>query len=689
MRACSQCGESNAENTVKCSRCGAALSERSRLQAGTLLGIAPGAVQEGANLAPQTLQGAALNVNPKHTLMGLSPEQQAAHPLPAQSSRANAPPALAAGAPSPASPTRAGFDAKRTMMGGVGPSLPQANDATWRSALDAPAPSASEPRPAAHELAPQTARSSGTQNALAAAFGSEPPNGPPSPQILHPGGESATVNKTLLGMPVPQTEPNVSPEAQGEHLTAAWARDSGRPSQQFPAQQRTLLGVATPGIAPLNPGVPKPPSLPPKARAKRNPAAAAGAKRKGGRILLAVAALLLSALALFWVLWTPPPPLTAKAVTDEQRSERLEFSCADCPPGSRVTLDGVVAEFASGRALLTPKQALQLGSNRLKVDLSRPGLGRDESVTLDVPLRFRIRADLTALAEPKPMLALQLDAVPGASAVVDGNPVPLVEGHARVLLDPGSLTGSVAEVGRIERKVAYSVALTGSPPQAGEVQLTALITPLVIEAPGPSVVTDSERFVLAGRTQPGAKLSVAGYPLTVDPVGRFDQLMNIDSVGETTIVVRADAEGQAPRFVNVVIRRVPDLAAEADRVRVGAATAYADVLAAASGGTEAPVSVMGTVEESRTVDNATTILLDVKTGCDAPPCWAKVLLSQRYSADKGTLLEAHGTTRQTVQSPFGSALIPVVQATFAVRRGGDAKAGKLNNPSTSILSQRL
>jgi hypothetical protein len=165
--------------------------------------------------------------------------------------------------------------------------------------------------------------------------------------------------------------------------------------------------------------------------------------------------------------------------------------------------------------------------------------------------------------------------------------------------------------------------------------------------------------------------------------------MNIDSVGETTIVVRADAEGQAPRFVNVVIRRVPDLAAEADRVRVGAATAYADVLAAASGGTEAPVSVMGTVEESRTVDNATTILLDVKTGCDAPPCWAKILLSQRYSADKGTLLEAHGTTRQTVQSPFGSALIPVVQATFAVRRAGDAKAGKLNNPSTSILSQRL
>jgi hypothetical protein len=54
-------------------------------------------------------------------------------------------------------------------------------------------------------------------------------------------------------------------------------------------------------------------------------------------------------------------------------------------------------------------------------------------------------------------------------------------------------------------------------------------------------------------------VSVGGRPITVDESGGFVQLMSVSAEGETTIFVRADAVGHAPRLVPLRVRRVHSL----------------------------------------------------------------------------------------------------------------------------------
>src|SRR6185436_5881158 len=103
------------------------------------------------------------------------------------------------------------------------------------------------------------------------------------------------------------------------------------------------------------------------------------------------------------------------------------------------------------------------------------------------------------------------------------------------------------------------------------------IAPLVIDAPGESIVIDSPTFVLAGRTFKGGSVTVEGRAITVDNSGKFAQMMNISSPGETSISVRASATGHAPRLVAIKIRRVDNLAVELPETRIGAGTSYDDV----------------------------------------------------------------------------------------------------------------
>jgi hypothetical protein len=138
---------------------------------------------------------------------------------------------------------------------------------------------------------------------------------------------------------------------------------------------------------------------------------------------------------------------------------------------------------------------------------------------------------------------------------------------------------------------------------------------------------------------------------------------------------------------------VKSLAAAAEQFRAGAKTQYSDVLAAARGGVEQSAVLSGIVEEARTVDHSTTVLLDVEEGCSARPCLAKIVYQQNFAVEKGAQLEALGVTRETMRSPFDDKQIPVLQAAFLLSKEAPkdhsrAKLPKAEGPATAAKASR-
>ena len=80
----------------------------------------------------------------------------------------------------------------------------------------------------------------------------------------------------------------------------------------------------------------------------------------------------------------------------------------------------------------------------------------------------------------------------------------------------------------------------------GEVTLRFGIVPLRVDALGESIVVDGETFMLSGHVE-GRSCEPSGRPITGStPRDASQQLMNVSSVGETTIVVRAEAKLTCP-----------------------------------------------------------------------------------------------------------------------------------------------
>src|SRR5205807_1237534 len=131
--------------------------------------------------------------------------------------------------------------------------------------------------------------------------------------------------------------------------------------------QKTILGVARPGIAPLNPGQPKavtaapllapvpkppPPSLGPSsprtAAALGNSLEESPTKR---RIPLVAAIAMIGAAGLFaaalvvWLFYHGHGPIEAHATALADGSEKLELTCAACEDNSVARLDAASATF--------------------------------------------------------------------------------------------------------------------------------------------------------------------------------------------------------------------------------------------------------------------------------------------------------------------------------------------------------
>lgn len=574
------------------------------------------------------------------TMLGVAP--MAGSPL---GSAAPARPRTVAGLGGPALPepsvpnTSSGI--KKTMLGVAPPSVP---------------PPASETPGAPHHSAPLAATQVQFNPSTAAA---QPSGFNPSGTLPLQGDQGASQGPSHPSQPPPPVHPSGS---------------SGH--------QKTMLGVAVPGIAPMHPGQAKPTpaapqvyaappvySVPPSAAAPASVEQAPRSRRLiyGLFVTLFLGLVLASVFAFYWL--SSPYSVAAKVVLDDNGDEQLEVSCSDCPDGTTSEIDGQMTTFKQGKARVTLSDPLKVGNNSLSISLLKPGDKHAETLELTVPVQFRVRGDLSGLGEDPPTLRVAIQAIPGTRVVLDGNAIALdAGGRGDYKVDVSKeLTGEAVSLEKLEKTIPYTITPPDADPAKGEITMRANIAPLKLDAPGPSIVIDKPNFMLAGRTQKGGSVSVAGRAITVDPAGRFAQLMSVSSAGETTISVRGSAKDFAPRLVPVKIRRVESLADEAKRLKGVSRTAFADVASNADNSKGSSVLVDARVVESRTDSHTTVILADVTSGCSSDSCLMRVVYGAKMTLKKDEIITVSGTVAGTVDGPRTGTRIVELQADLIVK----------------------
>jgi hypothetical protein len=456
------------------------------------------------------------------------------------------------------------------------------------------------------------------------------------------------------------------------------------PPHVIPMLASTQLGVAIPGIAPLRAGnasAPPPrqqhhqpqqhPPLTERASAEPMPPSVAPQSAAGvpprfqvprsALVLLTSGIVLLAAAAAFALLWTGTKPLSAALSSDASGKERIDLVCADCPDGTLLSLADVSAEVRDRKAYLTPKEHLPLGANTLSIGLLRPGKEHPETIELHLPpLEYRVHLDTSTLVGDKPSLRLDIEALPGTHVLIGAREVSLdAGGHGSQQIDvAGQLAGPSSEVATLEQSVSYAITPPSGKDYSGELRFKIGITPLILEAPGSDSVTDTDRFMLAGRTTSGAELWVADHAIAVDENGRFAQPMAIESVGETNVTVRATQRGLAPRFASFRLERVASLA-EALRARSPGALPLSTVTKDIAAHVGKMVLVRGKIEEVR-VDGHHTLLVLADRDCSGHDCLARLLYGGVRKLERGTSVTALGR----VQGTAGTQNVPEIEVSL-------------------------
>lgn len=353
--------------------------------------------------------------------------------------------------------------------------------------------------------------------------------------------------------------------------------------------------------------------------------------------------------------------LEAEVTLDPQGAQRLSVRCTRCSDGLQVTVGDHAAQLASGTATLTLSPELPAGQRTL--DLTLGGTSQQ----LLARVCGRIVPDLAPLKRQPPVLGILVEALPDSAVVVDGRSVSLdASGRGSVELAlTGALTGSASARTELSQNIPFRISGGSCPDQRGTVALRLGVVRLDVRAPGERIVVDSDSFLLAGTTEPGALVTVEGRGLTVDPAGRFLQRMTISAPGRRTITVRADLSGLAPRLVERQIERVADAWAHATQSATGVVRSWSELSSPAA--ERAAAAVSGTVARTDTRDAVVSVLwLDVDE-CTAPPCVARVVYPGRYDVRPGQSVLAVGALGLPSSDAAGHPVAELVAQQIALR----------------------
>ncbi len=506
---------------------------------------------------------------------------------------------------------------------------------------------------------------------------SQPPPGSTSPRQPRPFAG------TMIGM-APPNYPSPPPPPTPDAISPA-ATQGGGP--RLASAQKTMLGVARPGIAPLNPGQAKAPapggampapapspvvwqSAPPPGALNAGPPSPRrpGPQRISLTATLAIvgsAMLLVMAVVAYFML-RGHGSVTARASLDGRGNEQLELSCTECPDGTKTWIDTAPASFQAGKATLQLQAPLKVGENPIVLVLERPGRSREE-IALSLPIEFRVRSSTDELAQESPKVSVVASALAGTKLEVDGKLVP-PDPNGVVRFDyevTNDVSGPEASVTTLERVVPYKAVSTSGTTQNGQVQIRIGVTPLIVDAPGASIVLGDKEVVIAGRTAPGAVLKVGAQTITLDAEGRFVSKQSLAN-GENSFTVRSTLKDLAPRLVKVNVRRSDNLEREAALARSMTQTSYIEVVRAGDAAIGRSVALEGQLFDVRHDGYTSVLLVDVKAGCKKVSCLSKVLYGVQTSLEKGRAIKAFGKVVRFVDGPRTGERIPEVRADLVV-----------------------
>jgi hypothetical protein len=653
QRSCAQCGQPLPEHAQFCGQCGA-FTPAPQLQVTSPVMNRPAAL---STLGPGTLgatQAPVRSASPIQSAPGDGPSPQAqgdapvmAPPTGMPSLRmdgpgAMPPPAAVPAAPRQAAPAPPPDLMKRTMMG-------------FGAAVPAPSPLASTT--ASPGQAARGALGSTMLGLAPRAAPLDPAAAPPRAPVA-PAAKLA--NRTMLGV----ARPGIAPLRPGD--------DSLPPSQPVIAQPPLLhreplhrgvdapLPSILPAPAPLD-HIAAPP--PPRIVRKRGvPLAVVG---------LAAGGLLLAGGAIIALLWHGAPPITALPRVTPEGADVLHLSCdpASCKDGTVVTVEGASATFTAGASDLPLAQPLHVGNNALSLHVDRPGMGRDEVIALSVPVGYRVRADVSAMNGPRPSVLIHVEALAGSEIRIADKPVTLdASGAGTYAIDETAATEGPADESRvISLDVPYAVSGGGRPPEAGTVSARVSVAPLHVDAPGSHAVVDTDHIVLAGRAAKGATVTVDGASAVVAADGTFEMSIALLAPGERSVEVRSGTATLAPRTVRVPIKRVTSLVSEARAFeKLSSPLGYDAALANLATDAGRAIVVDGEVVEPRASGQRTLLLIDDRRGCARGPCLARVVVGQELAVARGDRLRAYGRVERAFTTPGGQT-VPEVEADFVLR----------------------
>jgi hypothetical protein len=462
-----------------------------------------------------------------------------------------------------------------------------------------------------------------------------------------------------------------------------------------------MMGVAMPGIAPTGEAAPlaapaRPPEpLPPPSHARRQatlqlpvqyvpppdplqempaPLPPRIVRSKGGLPLalvgLVTAGLVVVGGAAIAILWKSAPPIAAQPHSTPEGKDILHLTCdaRSCRDGTVVTLDGAKATFASGAADLPLTQPLRVGDNTLPLIVDRPGMGRDETLKLVVPVAYRVRPDVTTMAGAHPSITIRVQARPGTDVRIDDKVVALdANGSGAYAVDESAATEGPADESRVvSADVPYVVVQKSGVRDQGLASARVAVAPLRVDAPGMRAVVDDGRVLIAGRAAKGSTVTVDGVAASVGADGSFEATVAVDAPGDHAIEVRASTASLMPRTVHPVITRVANLADAARQFEQEHPIGYDAVMSDLAGSTGRTIVVTGEVVEARSWGHRTIVLVDDKRGCAQPPCRTRVIVGRELATSHGETVSAYGVVARAFTAPDGRS-VPEVEAQFVVR----------------------
>jgi hypothetical protein len=624
-RTCTQCGKPLPADGRFCSHCGAVQTESPPAQ---------GAPSLGATMVDAP-RDAMLDKPTQATMFGYS---AAALMPPGMKPPSAAPPPPPQ--PTPAPVAASASAAKRTMIGISASSIPGA-------------PAAAAPPPAA------------------------PMPAPPAPAPMNMNAPLNT-RGTMLGV----ARPGIAPLQAG----ASPAQVSPPVSTSSPiARHGTMLGVAVPGIAPIRSGPPPqgpvqslpprsvPPIVPrPAPLVDDEPALGPAPKLARSGVPIAYVAIgifvLVAAFGVLVALLWKSHPLIVQPKLDGQGHDQLHLQCDNCDDGTVVKLDGAKGAFKAKEADLTLAAPLKVGDNAITLHLERPGRSRDEEVTAVVPIAYRVKADLTGLAGAHPTIVVRVEATPGTDVRVEDKPVTLdANGQGSYAIDVASLAaGWSDEVRLIDRSIPYTIVPKTGTEQKGTLAVRAGIAMLHLDAPGPSLVTESASFKIAGRTVKGGSVTANGQPVPTDADGVFLRIYDVGSLGDTSIEIRADGPQLASRTARFIVKRVAHLADEV-KLRDAASSLGHDAIVQDVDGSIGKAAVVdGEVVDARTSGNQVIVVVE-DSRCSDSPCIVRVVYGGDQPMARGDRVRVYGHVTRAVAQAGGGKPVPEVQADFLVK----------------------